>query len=213
MKDKEHEHGDFAEGKLSKIFDGEDFGYRQITVDRPLRVRYEATDGGLERFLASKAVVALAVGDDELRVRLTEAFSAAGQADTTDRRAAEKAVTAALRDIDVEDKKAAKEMVRALTVRDEAAPVVMGKDGPEPDPDLRDTEEVPLKEDVQAYFGREVKPYVPDAWIDESRTKIGYEIPFTRHFYEYVPPRPLDEIDAEIRQLEEEIQGLLVVSR
>jgi len=206
-------HGDFAEGKLSKIFDGEDFGYRQITVDRPLRVRYEATDGGLERFLASKAVVALAVGDDELRVRLTEAFSAAGQADTTDRRAAEKAVTAALRDIDVEDKKAAKEMVRALTVRDEAAPVVMGKDGPEPDPDLRDTEEVPLKEDVQAYFGREVTPYVPDAWIDESRTKIGYEIPFTRHFYEYVPPRPLDEIDAEIRQLEEEIQGLLVVSR
>ena len=75
------------------------------------------------------------------------------------------------------------------------------------------TEDVPLKEDVPAYFEREVKPYVTDAWIDESRTKIGYEIPFTRHFYEYVSPRPLDEIDAEIRQLEDEIQGLLVVSR
>src|SRR5205807_5110054 len=148
-------------------------------------------------------------GDDDLRVRLIQAFRAAGQADTTDRKVVEKAVAAALRDIDVADKKAAKEMVRALTVRDEAAPVVMGRDGPEPDPDLRDTEDVPLKEDVQAYFRREVKPFVADAWIDESRTKIGYEIPFTRHFYEYVPPRPLEEIDAEIRQLESEISALL----
>src|SRR5207253_4444936 len=138
---------------------------------------YEATDDGLDRFLASKVAVALAVGDDELRARLIGAFRAAGQAATSNRRAVEKAVAAALRVIDVDDKKAVKEMVKALTVRDEAAPVVMGKDGPEPDPDLRDAEDVPLKDDFHAYFKREVEPFVPDAWIDGGRTKIGYEIP------------------------------------
>jgi type I restriction enzyme M protein len=78
---------------------------------------------------------------------------------------------------------------------------------------VRDSEDVPLKEDVQAYFDREVRPYLVDAWIDEGRTKIGYEIPFTRHFYEYVPPRPLEEIDAEISQLESEISALLAGGR
>ena len=86
--------------------------------------------------------------------------------------------------------------------------MVNGKDGPEPDPELRDTEDVPLKEDVAAYFEREVKPYVTEAWIDGSKTKIGYEIPFTRQFYEYVPPRPLEMIDAEIGVLESEIAEL-----
>ena len=83
------------------------------------------------------------------------------------------------------------------------------KGRPLPDPDLRDYENVPLDDDVDAYLAREVLPHVPDAWRDESKTKIGYEIPFTRHFYTYVPPRPLAEIDAEIKQLETEIQRLL----
>ena len=74
---------------------------------------------------------------------------------------------------------------------------------------MRDTENVPLKEDVEAYFRREVLPYVPDAWIDESKTKIGYEIPLTRHFYVYEPPRPLPEIEADIKKLEGEILSLL----
>jgi type I restriction enzyme M protein len=68
---------------------------------------------------------------------------------------------------------------------------------PEPDADLRDTENVPLKEDIQAYFEREVLPHAPDAWIDDDKTRKGYEIPFTRHFYRFVPPRPLEEIDAD----------------
>jgi type I restriction enzyme M protein len=202
-------HGDFQESKLSKIFDKEDFGYRQITVERPLRVRYEATDDGLERFLAAKPVLALTAGDDEMREKLSEAFRAAGLADTTERKLAEKSVAAAVAGLDGLGSKIAKEMLKALTVRDETAPVVMGKSGPEPDPDLRDTEDVPLNEDVRTYFEREVRPYVTDAWIDEGRTKIGYEIPFTRHFYEYVPPRPLDDIDAEINALEAEIRDLL----
>ena len=78
-----------------------------------------------------------------------------------------------------------------------------------PDTSLRDTENVPLKESIAAYFEREVRPHVPDAWVEEEKTKIGYEIPFTRHFYEYVAPRGLGEIEKEIRGLEEEIRGML----
>ena len=83
------------------------------------------------------------------------------------------------------------------------------KGKPEPDPDLRDTETVPLKESIAAYFQREVLPHVPDAWIDESKTKLGYEIPLNRHFYRYEPPRPLEVIEGEIKTLEGEIVVLL----
>lgn len=77
------------------------------------------------------------------------------------------------------------------------------------DTNLRDTENVPLKEDIQEYFKREVLPYAPDAWIDEKKTKIGYEIPFTRYFYKYVPPRPSEEIMSEILELEKSLDGSL----
>ncbi len=109
-------------------------------------------------------------------------------------------------------------------MRDPEAPAL-----DEPDPELRDQENVPLPDEpvafetdpserlasepyrhaVEEYMAAEVLPYVPDAWVDHAKTKIGYEIPLTRHFYKYVPPRPLEEIDAEIRALEEEIQELL----
>jgi len=202
-------YGDFQETKQTKIFDNEDFGYRQITVERPLRVRYEATDEGLQRFLGSKSVLALTVGDDRAREGLATAFRRAGSTTTVDKRVVEKSVAGALVGLNGTGPKVAKEMLKALTVRDEAAPIVAGKKGPEPDPGLRDAEDVPLKQDVAAYVEREVLPYVPDAWVDENKTKIGYEIPFTRHFYEYVPPRALEQIDAEIRQLEADVAGLL----
>jgi len=83
------------------------------------------------------------------------------------------------------------------------------KGQPLPDPDLRDNENVRLGEDISAYVAREVRPHVPDAWIDESKTKIGYEIPFTRQFYVYKPPRSLAEIDAELDAVEAEIQRIL----
>jgi type I restriction enzyme M protein len=202
-------YGDFQVAKRSKIFDNGDFGYRQVTVERPLRVRYEATDEGLELFLVSKSVLALTIGDDHARENLATAFRRAGSTTTVDKRVAEKSIATALAGLNSTGSKVAKEMLKALTIRDEAAPIVAGKKGPEPDPDLRDTEDVPLKEDVGAYFEGEVRPHVPDGWIQESKTRIGYEISFTRHFYESVSPRPLEEIDAEIRQLEVEIQGLL----
>ena len=121
-------------------------------------------------------------------------------------------------------------MLTAFAVRDPDAPEITDRKGnPEPDADLRDAENVPLPDvpvtyeaDVTArlatieyrtaiadYVEAEVKPWVPDAWVDHDKTKLGYEIPLTRHFYKYVPPRPLAEIDAEIKQLEAEIQALL----
>jgi type I restriction enzyme M protein len=94
--------------------------------------------------------------------------------------------------------------------RDETADICRDADGnPEPDSELRDYENVPLKEDIHSYFDREVKPYVADAWIDGAKTKVGYEIPLTRHFYKYTPSRPLEEIRVEIAQLETEIMGML----
>lgn len=100
-----------------------------------------------------------------------------------------------------------KAILAALSEKDETADIcVKNKKGDmEPDPDLRDTENVPLKENIHDYFKREVLPHVPDAWIDEEKTKIGYEIPFTRHFYKYQELRPSGVIKAEIQELEESI--------
>ena len=103
-----------------------------------------------------------------------------------------------------------KSVLAALGERDPEAAICRDRRGnPEPDPELRDTETVPLREDVDAYVEREVLPHVPDAWLDESKTKIGYEIPLNRHFYVYEPPRPLEEIEADLGTLEAEIAGLL----
>ena len=103
-----------------------------------------------------------------------------------------------------------KAILSALSERDETAELCTNSKGEvESDSDLRDYENVPLKEDIDEYMAREVLPHVPDAWVDHDKTKVGYEIPFTRHFYVYEPPRPLDVIEAEIRELESEIQGML----
>ena len=103
-----------------------------------------------------------------------------------------------------------KAVLAALGERDPEAAICLDRHGnPEPDTDLRDTETVPLREDVAEYVAREVLPHVPDAWVDESKTKVGYEIPLNRHFYVYEPPRPLDEIESDLRELEHEIVGLL----
>jgi type I restriction enzyme M protein len=107
---------------------------------------------------------------------------------------------------------------RTITVerplRDEAGEIVLGVKGkqkgkPQPDSSLRDTENVSLDEDVEAYFRREVLPHVPDAWIDHDKTKVGYEIPFNRHFYVFQPPRPLAVIDAELKQVTDRIKALI----
>jgi type I restriction enzyme M protein len=107
---------------------------------------------------------------------------------------------------------------RAITVerplKDERGKPVLGAKGKQkgklqPDSALRDTENVPLTEDVEVYFRRVVLPHAPDAWIDEEKTKVGYEIPFNRHFYVFTPPRPLAEIDADLKRVSSSIMRLL----
>lgn len=93
--------------------------------------------------------------------------------------------------------------------RDENGEIILKKGKPVADSELRDTENVPLTEDIHEYFQREVIPFAPDAWIDESKTKIGYEIPFTRYFYKYVPPRPSDEVLSEIMTLQKDLEQTL----
>ena len=111
-----------------------------------------------------------------------------------------------------------KAILSALGEQDETAEICRTPSGDvEADPDLRDHENVPLKEDIREYFDREVKPHVEDAWINEAKKDekddqvgiVGYEIPLTRHFYKYVPPRPLEEIEAEIAGLEKDIVRML----
>src|SRR2546429_1066140 len=111
-----------------------------------------------------------------------------------------------------------KAILNALSERDESAEICRDSDGnPEPDPELRDSENVPLGESIQDYFDREVRPYVPDAWINESVRdhkdgeigKVGYEINFNRYFYKYQPPRALGEIEADIKADEQDILSIL----
>ena len=94
-------------------------------------------------------------------------------------------------------------------LKDENGQPVLKKGKPQADPALRDTENVPLKEDIQEYFAREVLPFAPDAWIDEKKSKVGYEIHFTRYFYKYEAPRPSEEIKQEVLALEKELDGAL----
>ena len=218
-------YGDFAVGENAKIFDNDDFGFRRITVERPLRLNFQASPERLERLreetafqnlVKSKKKGAAAEREiEEGREAQWAILKVLGGLDPTtsckSRPEFEKAVHGALRKAGVAaPAPILKAILSALSERDETAEVCTDAKGrPEPDADLRDNESVPLKEDIHAYFKREVLPHVPDAWIDETKTKIGYEIPFTRHFYRYRPLRPLAEIEAEIRTLEGEIQGML----
>jgi type I restriction enzyme M protein len=190
-----------------KVFANEDFGFRRITVERPLKLRFAVTEQTLQEARTSK-VLARHV---DLLVFVKALESLAGQEWQT-REVAFDTVRCALRDAGglwPVKKPFAAALRDLLGVRDPAGEVQLVKGVPEPDPDLRDYENVPLGQDVEEYLRREVHPHVPDAWIDSTKTKTGYEIPFTRHFYVYTPPRPLVEIDAELRALEAEIQKLL----
>ena len=219
-------YGDFAEGEKVKIFPNEAFGFMRITVERPLRLRWEVTDETAAAVMAAKAVQKLP--EDQQAALREQIEKHRGTVFATERELY-KVLGPTLNGLGLAAP-VQKAIRTALAVRDDEAPVITDRKGnPEPDPDLRDNENVPLPpvplsfvEDptdrfatlvyrtaVDDYMREEVLPYVPDAWVDHSRTKIGYEIPLTRHFYKYVPPRPLEEIDAEIKALEDEIQRLL----
>lgn len=190
-----------------KVFANTDFGYQRITVERPLKLRFEVTEETLAALAASKPVQKLEQSEDfvgAVRTLLGSSWGTKSEALIALKDAA--AGAGLLWPAGAPFAKAVRE---SIGVRHPEGEVQRIKGEAEPDSELRDYENVPLGEDVEEYLKREVHPHVPDAWIDHSKTKVGYEIPFTRHFYVYEPPRPLAEIDAELKALEAEIQGLL----
>ena len=226
------ENGEEREAVVSRIYPTTHFGFRKITVERPLRLDFQASPDRIARLDEERAFANLAVSrkrgeakaqDEETGRRQQDAIRALlqGLPDQMflDRADFEAELSRAAKKADV--KLAApirKAILSALSERNERAEICRDKQGrPEPDPELRDTENVPLREDVETFFEREVTPHVPDAWIDTTRRDpqdgkvglVGYEINFNRYFYEYRPPRPLEEIEADIRQVEEEIVDML----
>ncbi|PPH30324.1 class I SAM-dependent DNA methyltransferase [Rathayibacter sp. AY1F9] len=183
-----------AEGARSKTFATEDFFYRTITVERPLRLNWALTP---ERLAVARETKALA------QVEWKNFVASVKEAEvppTTELAEFRKRLKRRLDDYGVAMTPAQyKAFLGALSERDENAPIVNDAKGrPEADATLRDTENVPWTENLHEYFEREVTPFAPHAWIDESKTKEGCEIPFTRHFYQHVPPRSLEEIDADL---------------
>ena len=214
-------YGEFKENEYCKIFDNEDFGYQKIVVERPLRLNFQVTEERINNLYNETTFKKLAESRKKGAAGLKEIeegkklqqqiIETLKTMDSTilykNRDAFTKVLRKAFKDSDIKlDSALLKAILSALSEKDETADIcVDSKGNPEPDPDLRDTENVPLKEDIHEYFEREIKPHVPDAWIDESKTKIGYEIPFTRHFYKYKPLRPSEKIMKEIRELEQSI--------
>jgi type I restriction enzyme M protein len=229
---------------VSRIFPTTHFGFRKITVERPLRLNFQASPERIARLDDEKGFQGLAQSKKK---------GAAGAKEQAEGRALQEALRKLLhglpdtlvkdrdefeRLLDAAAKKAGlkvptparKATLSALSERDETAAICRDKDGnPEPDPELRDTESVPLppggdlvdaegvSASVRAFFEREVKPHVPDAWIDTSKRDlkdgrvglVGYEINFNRYFYRYTPPRPLEEIESDIRGIESDILRML----
>jgi len=225
----------FEEGEHVRIFDNENFGYRRITVDRPLQLSFAVTSERLQRVAASKAFQKLA----ESKKRKDGALIAAEEAEG---RGLQQAILEALRGLEgrppIKNREEFrrvlksrfdesglsvqtslfKSIVSELSEHDDAADVCRDSRGaPEPDPNLRDTENVPLSEPIEIFFEREVAPHVPQAWIDEGKRDdkdgevgiVGYEINFNRYFYTYEPPRPLEDIERDIKRIENEIMEML----
>ncbi|MCR4403381.1 MAG: type I restriction-modification system subunit M [Firmicutes bacterium] len=229
---------------VSRIFPTTHFGYRKITVERPLRLNFQARSERIARIEEERAFQNLAQSKKK---------GAAGEREAAQGHAQQEAIRQFLqglpqtlykdreefqRMLESEAEKAGlklpapveKAMLSALSERDETAAICRDEGGhPEPDSELRDTENVPLPggddpvdaegmpASVRAFFEREVKPHVPDAWIDTSKRDpkdgkvgiVGYEINFNRYFYRYTPPRPLEEIEADIRAIEQDIVRML----
>jgi type I restriction enzyme M protein len=218
-------YGDFKEGANVKIFDNEDFGYRKITVERPLRLNFLISEERIQRVVEQKAFQNLAISKKK---------GENGIAEIEEGKAVQVKIIGILQDIGSEQiyknrdeftkllkdafikadltigAQVLKLILAGLSEKDETAEICMkNKKEAEADADLRDTENIPFKEDIYEYFELEVTPHVSDAWIDDTKTKIGYEIPFTRYFYQYTSLRSSEEIKQEIKVLEEIILGKL----
>lgn len=202
-----------ADPELSKVMRTEEFGYRTITVEQPLRQVFRVD---AERIDAALALTPIKKLETETRARLRAALESVDHDTTwTSSGAFEKVVGPAMgaRQVGLTPANRRALIASFAESSPEGELVTNKKDQPEPDASLRDTENVPLTEDVDAYVEREVLPWAPKAWVDESKTKVGYEIPFTRVFYKYVPPRPLAEIDADVQAAIARVQALFAEVR
>ncbi|ALM73077.1 TPA: SAM-dependent DNA methyltransferase [Vibrio vulnificus] len=207
-------YGQFAENDFSKIFDYKEFGYRRITVERPLQLAiYPKDELRLEALQADNAWAKI---DNITQQAILDALASFEQEKYMSRDKFLKQLKARLATVKLSAVQL-KLIVKHLGEHDDEAEVCKSKGQTEANPDLRDNENVPLTETVDDYFAREVLPHVPNAWIDESKTDpkdgevgiVGYEIPFNRHFYVYEPPRALEEIDADLDAVSAEIMQLL----
>ena len=220
-------YGEFKEGEFVRIFDNSDFGYRRITVERPLRLNFAATEERLAKVRETNQFINLATSRKRKDTKVAEAEIAEGKGKQDDILKALEAFeplgivnnrdefSTRMKTVFKDEKIVLpatlfKAILMALSERDDTADLCSDSKGnPEPDPELRDYENVPLKDDTHEYVAREVLPHVPDAWVDESKTKVGYEINFNRYFYKYTPPRPLEEIETDLRLIEKEIADML----
>ena len=203
-------YGEHEASKISKLFNTTDFGYRRITVERPLQLSYYPHDTDrLETLQNDKAFIKL---DSALADSILEALRNIADEKIMSREDFKKALAVKLTASQF------KLVQKHISEHDDKAELCRDSKGKlEANADLRDYENIPLSEDINEYFAREVTPHVPLAWIDEKKRDakdgevgiVGYEIPFNRHFYEYTPPRPLEEIDAELETLNAEIMEML----
>jgi len=209
-------YGRFEQTAQSKIFPVEAFGYRRITVERPLRLNFQVSPERIAKVLEEKAIGKL---EAPARQRLIEALQTMDASVLhRNREQFSKLLKKTLTAHDVfPSTPELKAILNALSERDPEADICMVKGQPEADAGLRDNENVPLGESVYEYFEREVKPHVPDAWIDESKRDaqdgevgvVGFEIPFNRHFYVFQPPRPLEEIDRDLKACTDRIKQMI----
>lgn len=199
-------YGNFEQNAQSKIFPIDAFGYRRITVERPLRLNFQASAERIAKVLEEKALQKLDRAAQQHLLAVLQAMDASVLHRNREQfsKLLKKALTTHGVSLSTPELKA---LLNALSERDVKADICTTKDQPEADAGLRDNENVPLGESVYEYFTREVLPHVPDAWIDESKTDaldgevgiVGFEIPFNRHFYVFQPPRPLAEIDRDLK--------------
>ena len=214
---------DFKEGEKVKIFYNEDFGYTKITVERPMQLNYQVTPERLENLYSYAQFKKLAESKSkdletkmaeeeegkEQQEAIKEALLTIGDELYTDWDTFEAKVKQALNQFDLKPA-FIKNVIEKLSEHDDTAEYVTdGKGKPKADSNLRDTEKIPLVQNIDDYFEEEVKKYYSDAWYDDKKNKVGYEINFTQYFYVYEPPRPLEEIESDISKVTAEIQQLL----
>jgi type I restriction enzyme M protein len=196
------EYGRFEESKYSKIFSNKNFGYTRVTIERPLRLSYQMTIDDKTRYLDAfpHLLTDIQTIDKEL-----------GRETYRDWNEADKKIRTILKKNKSLWKANEHKLFREVfTKRDpESKEVLKSKKQFEPDPELRDYENIQLDENIENYFDQEVLPHLPDAWMDRTKDKVGYEITFNRYFYNYFTPRPLNLIDRDLQKVEQEILDML----